>query len=258
MISLEGILSLGGIFAGIYFILVSIRTLMKHQKGMDIKKAILTAMPLFYTAIMIIVFLITAGQDDYYYPLYLTFCLSWAAPLLVLHMEEISSEIHPLHSRRVFSWVVFVILLANGFANLTFFNGSKVVDQPYEGLTFQEMDAKEKMSDVCTFLVANNYDIGYAPFWQGNIVTEITDGKIRINNINLNRENGNISYYNWLTSLYLREVESEKPFLLLKSKYQTYFENSDSLPYCALVYDDSQYCVYDISDLETFISLLHF
>lgn len=256
MISAIGILSLLGLIAGIYCVYASIQTIKRYKKEDNICTTLLSTFFLFFTGVTLFSFLVTGGDSGYYYPLYFAFCISWAAPFLIISHEDVAAK-KGFSFEKLFSWITVFTLLINGFANLTFFNGSKTFNQIYEGLTFYETDKKETLSGTVEYLTENDYQIGYATYWESNVLTEITNGDIRMINLFMGGEDGNLVYYNWLTSLYLREVENPKPFLLLPADFRQYFERSDSYQYCTLVYSDSYHCVYDILDREAFIPTLY-
>ncbi len=256
MISAIGIISLLGLIAGIYCVYASIQAIKRYNKEDNIYLTLLHAFFLFFTAITVFSLFITGGGTEYYYPLYLTFCLSWIAPMLVLSFEKVTAQ-KTFTFVKFFCWVTILTLFINGLANMTFFNGSKAFNQIYEGLSFQEIDKKENLSGATDFLCENDYSIGYATYWEGNIITEITNGDIRMINLLMSGEDGNLHYYSWLTSLYLREVENPKPFLLLPDDFGPFFERSDSYQYCKLVYSDDYHYVYDILDREAFIQTMY-
>lgn len=258
LLTIPGILSLGGIAAGGYVLFLAVQKLAERQDEKELRKVLLQSFFLSYTLVMFVVLMVSGDvQARCYFVLYRSLTLSWAVPLVLTHLEELPGNMHPLHIKKLSAWAVVLILFANGLANVTYFNGGEAFDQVYEGLSFIEADKQEKLTDVVAFLSDNGYDIGYATFWEGNIVTEMSDGQIQINNVNCHGGNGNLWYYDWLTSLYLREAESEKPFLLLNMYDKDAFERSDSFPYCVQVYEDENHCVYEIVDIEEFKALLY-
>lgn len=256
MISTIGIISLLGLIAGIYCVHASIQVIKRYKKEDDIYSIVLNIFFLFFTAVTVFSIFLTGDDSGYYHPLYFTFCLPWVAPMLISSYEKVTVK-KEFSLDKVFCWITLLTLFINGFANITFFNGSKTFDQVYEGLSFHDLDKKEQLSGAVDYLSENNYTIGYASYWEGNIVTEITNGDIRMINVQAVGENANLIYYNWLTSLYLREVENPNPFLLLPSHYHSTFAQSDSYQYCTLVYEDQYHCVYDVLDHEAFIPTLY-
>lgn len=259
MISLSGLLSIGSIFTGAYILILSVKKVLAYQKGDDVRQAVFYAFFLFHTAVMLVVFLISGKSQDYYFPLYLSLCYPWSIALFLANWKALPEKLHPFHAKKLFAWVSILVLLLSGGANFAYFHGSTAFSQVYEGLHLPQRDKKELLTELASYLCENDYEIGYATFREGNILTEMTDGNIQIINIECDvNQSGNLSYYNWLTSLWLREVPNQKPFLVLDAYYKPYFEESDSYPYCTLIYENCYCCAYAITDLEQFIPTLYY
>ena len=255
LITPAGILAVLGLFLGGYAAVVAVKRLKAWNGEEDIRKAVVCNFFLFYTGVMLVVFLMT-GNSGYYYPLYLSLCLPWAVPMLLDNFFRTPKHYHVLHGKRLFAWVSILILVLNGAANLTWFHGSKLFDQPYEGLTAQSPDKKQAISGFVDYAVDNGYDVGYSLYWEANLVSEMTNGKLPM--ISVNGVERNLVYCNCLTSLWLREIPAQKPFFLLDAYFQPDFENnSDSAQFCELVYQDGRHCFYDIIDLEGFVATLY-
>ncbi len=259
VLSLLGILSLGGILSAVFCLYLSARIILSFKAGDDLRKTMVFLFFLCYLVVMTTVFLITKDLFDYYYPLYYVICLSWAAPLLLSIPKFFPRDVHPFNFKRIFSWAAVVLLFANGFANMAFFNGVEAFDQLYEGLTFQEKDKVAQLTPVVDYLLENKYDYGYGTYWESNITTELTDGKIPMFNIFMvTDEDGtsHVSYFNWLTSVWQREAPKEKPFVLVSAKEQKHFEKTVNYPYCTCVYSDAFHYVYNIDNQEEFFKTL--
>ena len=148
-----------------------------------------------------------------------------------------------------------MVVLLSGWLNNAWFTRSIDMEQTYEGLSYKNRDTKDQLSGATAFLQENGYKIGYASYWNANVVTEVTDGTVHMIGVTIYTDpEGCIKYYDFLTSLWLREVPNEKPFLLI-DHYEALPENM--VPYCVQVYADACYSVYDITDLETFRELLN-
>lgn len=256
MLSSLGILSIGGILAAIYLLCFTAKTLKHLVRDNDLRKYIVFSVFLCYSFIMTVLFLITATVGGYHYPLYYSLCLPWAAPVAVWAATSFPNEVHPFHFKRLFSWVTVLILLFNGLANTAFYNGHQSFAQPYEGLSFQNAQKAAQMAGVVQFLCENDYDGGYATFWEGNILTELSDGQLPVTNITADyHADGQpvVSSYPWLTSLWQREVRKEKPFLLLEPSANSLFEESSFYQYCSLVYSDPHHYIYNIDNQEEFL-----
>lgn len=254
LISLAGILSVAGVGAGILCLVLGIRGILARTGENTIRPAIAQSMFVYYVLVMCTVFLITT--DLYRYSLYLVLCLPWAVVLLMQTLKETAGK-HWLAWPRFFAFLTAAVLAVNGLANFLFFRDPQLMPQHYEGLNFQETDKAQQLQEPIAFLESEGYCLGYATFWEGNIVTELTDGAIRLINVTCDEKNPNLAYYNWLSSLYLREQTDEKPFLLLDAVYRVPFEASEEAALCKLVYDDGGHCIYEILDHQELIPLLY-
>ena len=117
-----------------------------------------------------------------------------------------------------------------------------------------------QLSGATAFLTGNGYEIGYATYWNANIVTELTDGAVQMIGLEESDDpEGGVRYYTFLTSLWLREVPNEKPFLLVPfdTLEQEWAFPEEMEPYCELVYADDWYQIYDVTDFEQFQVLLY-
>ena len=252
MLTLTGILSLAGIFAGIYSIIVSVKEISAGRAVND-KAFVIQSFFFYYTATMLAVFIVTGKYQSYYFYLYLLFCLSWVSPLLFIHLSKLFSQKSSITMQKLLILLTIVILFINGFANLTYFNGKRVVDQTYEGLTFRDTEKVQKLENSISYLMKNNYDIGYATFWESNILAELSDGQVRTVTVTCNQNTGSLSCYRWLTLNSLISTPKEKPFVLLDISYQNAFASSEISQYCTLAFEDDYHCIYDIRDYNAFV-----
>jgi len=259
MLSINGLLSLGSIFTGCYLLFISANRLMKCNVTEDKRKAILSTFFLAHTTVLLLVFFVTSG---YLYPLYLTFCFPWAVPLILTHLEELPTAIHPLRAKKLFAFIAVIALLASGVVNLSYFHGSKQFPQIYEGLSFKNKDKKEELTEVVIYLTEHGYDKGYADHWEGSIVTEMTDGNMPMVVIDYPSDPaddaGNLYYASFLCSLWLQESPCEKPFLLLPQEDEIRLLQSDSIEYCTKIYSGHQHVAYSIDNLEAFADTLRY
>ena len=259
MLSRSGILSLASIPAAGFCLYLSCKNALSHRAGKDLKKTIVSLFFLCYWIVMTACFLITYAPWGYYYPLYYVVCLPWVVPLLLSIPTHFSRSIHPFHFKRIFSWATVLILFANGFANTVFFNGAGMYYQIYEGLVFQEKDKAAQLTELADYLVENGYDAGYGTYWEGNIMTELSDGKLPMTSVSFNdqeADNVRLSYYNWLTSRRQQTAPKEKPFLILQTKDQNLLEMSSQFQYCTRIYSDAFHCAYSIDDPDAFADTL--
>ena len=135
--------------------------------------------------------------------------------------------------------------MCNGIVNSVYLLSGEHFTQKYEGLVFQNREHRAQLEDAVSFLQAQRYEVGYATFWNSNILTEMTDGAIRTVNITLDEESGAIAYHNWLTLLPNRNTDGKKVFLLLENRQCAAAERSGVLDGCRIVYQDALFAVYE-------------
>ena len=258
MLSVSGILSLGGIFAGCYWMVISIKRLLQSNSQQDKRWVLFSGFFAAHVTVMLLLFLVTSSPNGYHYPLYLSLCFPWAVPLILSHWEELPAEVHPLHFRKLLAAVSVLILLLSGAINHSYFQGSDSFPQTYEGLSVQNKDKRADMEEVVAFLMEQGYDKGYASYWNCNIVTEMTSGSIPMVLIRDQNSSPNLSYRTWLTALWFQEMPCEKPFLLLRTEENGVFLPSDSSVYCTPIYTDEKYVAYSIDNYEEFVKTLYY
>lgn len=261
MLSVSGILALGGIFTGCFLIYISVMRIRQNRASNNKRTTLLSLFFLFHTIVMIIVFLLTRNTETkYYYPLYLSLCYPWAVPLVLLNLEELPPKIHTLRTKKLFAFISVSMLLLSSAFNLLYFQEASCSPQTYEGLGFQNKDKKAELTEAVDFLMAHGYDKGYANHWEGNIVTEMTNGNIPmviIDDQDLGTY-GNLKYRDWLSYPWLRESPCEKPFLLLTEAALHIFQKSDCYTYCTLIYSGHNHVAYSIDNLEAFVNTLYY
>ena len=250
LLSLMGILSLLALVAGSYCLVSSVKRVFRYSREDHLGQAMINAFFLCFTVVMLTLFLLTGGYGKYYYVLYLSPCYPWAITLVISDWPACKEKIHPLNVKRIFYWLTVACFLLNSLANIGFFWGVKAFDQPYEGLGYNNRDCVAQKQAAVDFLCDKGYSIGYATYWNCNVVTEISDGKLQMINLSLDSETGNLSYNDWLTSLYLREVPNENPFILITQQEKDSFEKSDIFSSCIMIYEDTYHCIYHIERLD--------
>lgn len=257
VLSILGILSLSGLFCACYSVYISAQKLLDYSNDNNFRESLLETFFLIYTILMLVIFLFTGG---YVYILYFTFCLPWAVPTVISSHEKRRFHFSSFHASNLLSWITIACLFVNGYANAAYFNGIDRLSQPYEGLSYTVLDKQDQLADAVQYLSDNGYDIGYATFWEGNIITEMSDGIILTNNINLQYdENGCFLYYfNWLTSDSLRNLSGKRAFLLIPYSNKGDFQACATSVHCKLVFDDSVHCIYEITDFSQFVSQIKY
>ncbi len=244
LISTLGILSVLAVFLTIACIIVAIVQIVKYKEHKDVSKALPSVMFLSFLAVMLLVFCVLGKY--YYYVLYFTPVVAWFIPVFAQTVAERPKDTKGLNMRRVLPMAAAVIIFLNGAVNGIYFLDHNKFEQKYEGLVFTDREITQKLDPVVEFLVENGYERGYAEFWNGNIITEMSDGAVRIVNIHYYSDSGN-SYFNpWLCLKTNRTLEDTKDFLLLQTSQQQSFESKKGLAQCERVYVDENYVIYEI------------
>ncbi len=105
----------------------------------------------------------------------------------------------------------------------------------------------EKRYGYMEFLEKNEYDFGYATFWNASVTEYLSDGKIKVGN--LGGENGIPAPYEWLTpkSYYQAGFHKGKTFLLLARTEEAGMLNGDFtvMEDAKCVYQDEYYAIYE-------------
>lgn len=99
---------------------------------------------------------------------------------------------------------------------------------------------------VAAFLEENGYHFGYATYWNGNIITELTDGAVEIANVEPGAE-GEFDYFTWSSPMkyYTPEYEAKASFLLLSNEEVVEFEECKTVNEGKVLYADEYYTVFE-------------
>lgn len=243
LISTLGILSVLAVFLTIACIIVAIVQIVKYKEHKDVSKALPSVMFLSFLTVMLLVFAVLGKY--YYYVLYFTPIVAWFIPVLVQTFCERPKEPRGLNMRRVLPMAAAVIIFLNGAVNGIYFLNHNKFEQKYEGLVFTDREITQKLDPVVDFLVENDYDRGYAHFWNANIITELSDGAVRFVNVHVDNL-ARISFNPWLCLKTNRTLQGTKDFLLLEAGQRTSFESKNNLSRVSLVYQDENYVIYAI------------
>ena len=102
--------------------------------------------------------------------------------------------------------------------------------------------------DLAAFLVNNGYTQGYASFWDGNILTELSDGRIEVWGLAQNTEP---EVRAWLQNTSHTTQPPDGPVFFVISRWEEEGERQPSLPELgaampqeALIYEDADHLVY--------------
>lgn len=228
--SLQGILSMGVvviIFVIGHLIAVVIKDKDKEEYGHFLLFSILCHFTLF-------LFTDTAYTDRYWLPL-----LAMTLPLLGwAGMEQKIAFKYKF--MRMGAIAAGVLLLANGGLVLK------------EKITMPENQAR---NEVVEFLVDNDYFYGYAKFWSANVLTELTDGSIRVNTM--------LDWNGFQTNCWLIHEEDigrvldEKIFVLVDKSDGTDHSSCTYMDAKRIVFENAEYRVYSYENTQDLLQYLN-
>ena len=246
LMSILGVLSVLGVILGAASLIVAFWGIKRYKAEKDIQKALPCVFYISYVAVMLLVFFVLGR--GFYYVLYFSPVVIWMIPVFVDALGNVQKSLPIIDLRRVLPIFAVVAIGLNGLVNGVYFLDDKYFEQKYEGLVFQDRSITKTLDPVVDFLVENEYELGYATFWNANIITEMSDGKARFINVHFNDTTGKVTFNYWLTLTANRNLENPKKFLLLERYQQKTFENGNDLTDCSLVYEDENYVVYEIKN----------
>ncbi len=250
LLSVTGVLSALGVVLGIYCFIVSFYRIIRYEKEANVQNTLPFVFFIAYTVVMLFIFFIVG--DGYSFVLYFTPIVIWMIPIFVLEMRNVPKHLSLLNLKKILPYIMVVIIFINGFVNSAFLISGKIFEQKYEGLGYKTYNARSYITPAVSFLQENGYDLGYAGFWNSNISTEISNGKIKMINLNMNFNDGTLYYYDWLTLKSNRSLVNKKKFILLSVDEYNKLTKNEELQKCEIVYRDDYYVIYDLTENDLF------
>ena len=184
---------------------------------------------------------IFAYDSSYYFLLYLIPCAVWIFPLLASCLDRTSIKQFISNARGFFPIICAFTFLCNGFLNLFWFSDDIYINQKYEGLYFQDAAIVSNLSDAADYLTEHDLTIGYATFWHANVLTEMTNGRVRV--VSVENVPDFPVFYDWMTFKTVPASPNGLAFLLLSTDEDTYvFEDATK------VYDDGRFVIYQFDE----------
>ena len=138
----------------------------------------------------------------------------------------------PLSVHGLVATLVLVLFLANGVYYTLFFRDPKTWGKQieYNGLSYGETQTVEALQPVADYLKENGYTLVYADYWDGAVITELTDGQVKSVPIELGNRKHPLKYSNWLGDNDLRDpdfVSQQKAAILANFDIATNLEEGN-------------------------------
>ena len=243
LMSILGLFSLAGIFVAFYIFFASIYSY--TEKSPDVYTMVLRRM-------MLVSFVIVALEMCFLNNLEITprYYISssvWMIPLLCSCHDHFFEE-KAISPRKLAYFCCIGIIAANGLLNMSFFlNPDGIAKQPYEGLPITNPNMIRDLKRSLEFIEKNEYQFGYAPYWEATTITEKTNG-LPVGGFTV--EGDKIVPAQMLTLRSYDTLPADKVFLLLDVTNAQYFPDFDVSFEWSEVYRDIHYVIYDIPNLE--------
>lgn len=228
---IQNIFSIALFLATIYCIVLSIR-----QKYEDKDKELLMLSGLYLSAVVLYIglYAFTSLVYDYRYNL----------PIIVFSIPIIAYSIKQRISDRKVKYIVCLLLIL--CASLC---------SCFKYREYFKQDKTEELRQVVDYLTENEYLNGYGTFWNGNVLTELSDGQIEVWTWNIGETIGNLLdinwSYNWLQST---EHNGKKPdgrvFVLLDNGELEQCQFNQFLYKAAPAYSTENYIVFGFENYE--------
>jgi len=251
VMSVTGVFALLGVGCCLAAIALAIRMLQKKTKPASYAESLVGGVFLagVIVTFLLYVFTLREARVSYFLPIYVL-----AIGTLAIALESALS--HPRRLVRIVIGCMTVAMLGNAALTVRYFVayhcGETVQTQSainyadYEG----HIDDVRELRGAVDYLTENGYEIGYASFWNGNICTEMTEGKLRFVNLHIDAKRGFL-YYHWLMrkNNVADALAAERPFLLVeRGEYERILASDalivdDTMP---IVYEDENYLIYGV------------
>lgn len=160
-------------------------------------------------------------------PRYYITLLIFALPALAFYLEDRAGKT-PLLDRLA---VILLLMVCLGLGSF------KIV------FSYLTTDKNADRRAVAAFLAENDYNFGYATYWNANITTELTNGLVEAANINNPEE---LQYFKWSSPMkyYEEDYRDGEVFLLLTNEEAAEYETAKALQRGEKIYQDDHYIVF--------------
>jgi len=240
--------SYAGLFVAIWCVICGIRNLF-HISKTDSHLNLNIVRRFFPVSLLIILIIFIFTTHYWHYSLYFIPVIVWIIPMICIEWQDLPDNLFHLSFRHICFLLVLFLMLCNSGINGLYFKGfHRWFPQSYEGLAYTEPDLVQKLEGSIRFLKDNNYTYGYSTFWNSNVVTELTDGEIRMSSIQVFGDGTRTTNYEWLTLRSYDDIDVEKTFMLVEESEQPRYPNTPMYSSGQLVYRDQYFHIYHFDD----------
>lgn len=116
-------------------------------------------------------------------------------------------------------------------------------------LSYLSIDKNAQRREAAAFLADHDYTFGYATYWNANIITELTDGKVEVANVG---DAEHLEYFRWSSpaKYYEKGYADGEVFLLLDREELAKAAGTETIRRGRVVYENGDYTAlaYDSAD----------
>lgn len=232
-LSLRGVISLiaFALMIGIVLLTIRVNGLLKNKSGEEMESfdtrrlMVRFFITTFVLNTFVFVFTTSTMSSRYYFTVFM-----FVLPLLCIYFAV---ETLPLDR-------ILVMLFLCATMGLTSLKGV---------YSFLDKDKNAEEKQVAKFLKQEEYDFGYATYWNANIMTELTDGYVEVANV---QEVEDMSMFYWSSPAmyYDKTYHQGKTFLLLTTQEARKYEEVQAVLNGVKIYEDDAYVVYHYDTVE--------
>lgn len=213
---------------------------LRHIKCLNAAAAVLF---LYICAAFVVELIIYAGVEGYNESYWIPFLPFAFIPLFIMLASP------PL--KKYPHCNVFVL---GGLGMLLFVNSYLTMQSPYINSKINgKIEGSDKILAVSEWLENTDYTQGIAPFWNSNILTELSNGRIEM--WTMKDDNRHLTPRVWLQSASHLTLPSGKVFLLLDAGSPDTMNLPDSLE-SYTIYSDENFVMYGFDDISQYFELL--
>ncbi|SFP35823.1 hypothetical protein SAMN04487928_10186 [Butyrivibrio proteoclasticus] len=237
LLSFKGIASMIGLLIGVVTV-VSAICLIRRFNALCIWEQYLTAISISIIVFCIFIFSYVGGEIQYFQS-----AVPWGLFLIVLELK--TEKYVFVASRKILLNLAFIMLLftsvgtlANQFDENTFFDEENANHMEKVEHNFR---ARPGYDEVLHIVEDNGYTQGVARFWDGNLLTELSDGNIEMWILDEYQAD---DIDPWLQKVAHSNGLPEGRYFFVAKNDDQYYEFTDRHPEISMIYQDDRYVVF--------------
>lgn len=237
LLSFKGIASMIGLLIGVLTV-VSAICLIRRFNALGIWEQYLTAISISVIVFCIFIFSYVGGEIQYFQS-----SVPWGLFLIVLELR--TEKFVFIKSRKLLLNLAFFIMLFTSVGTLTnqFDENTFFDEENAENMEKVEHNFRARLGydEILSIVEDNGYTQGVARFWDGNLLTELSDGNIEMWILDEYQAD---DIDPWLQKVSHSNGLPEGRYFFVAKNDDQYYEFTDRHPEIGLIYQDDRYVVF--------------